>query len=150
MLFVLTNFHSKFRPNRCVLSNENSMKIQEGKRKFDITIFRRKEISIEICYNETKYRRHFQRGESLIMLISLRMSEVVVNVHNTDYGSIIYTWHPFQKSTQNSGSFEFIFYGFILFSSDEWGFFKWFVMFLLISDVMSCCSVTTMFTQSRL
>jgi len=43
------------------------MKIREGKRKFDVTIFRRKEISMEIYHNETKYQRHVKRGESLII-----------------------------------------------------------------------------------
>jgi len=43
------------------------MKIREGKRKFNVTIFPSKEISMEIRYNETKYQRHFRRGESLII-----------------------------------------------------------------------------------
>lgn len=50
------------------------MKIQEGKRKFDIPIFRGKEISTEIRLNETKYQRHFERGESLIIQFMLECS----------------------------------------------------------------------------
>ena len=137
---------SKFRSKRYVLWNDNSMKIREGKRKFDITIFQSKEISIEIRCNQTKYRWHFKarrvkvnysgyewaRRYSMFITGKLRLE----NLHDILFKSAdripvvcIYS---------------------MAFFHEWWGFWKWFAMFLLISDVTSFCSVTTMFTQSCL
>ena len=138
---------SKFRSKQYVRWNDNSMKIREGKRKFDITIFQSKEISVEIRCNQTKYRWHFKARRVINYSGYAWAQRYSMFITGKLWLENLHSWHSLQKSRQNSRSL-YIFYGF--FSHEWWGFWKWFAMFLLISDVTSFCSITTMFTQSRL
>ena len=113
---------SKFRSKRYVLWNDNSMKIREGKRKFDITIFQSKEISVEIRCNQTKYRWHF-KARRVINYSAQRYSMFITGKLWLEN---LHSWHSLQKSRQNSRSL-YIFYGF---------FFSWMMRVLkMICDV---------------